>query len=293
MRPILIVPLMLMLVVATSDTATPQAVEIQEWEVPWPDTRPRDPYVAPDGRVWFVGQRADYVAWLDPETGRLERRWARPPHGLPHPHPHPLVRGGHQHHRPRPAAMTRVAPALLAGSLLAGLSASAEAYRSGAPAAHTGGFGEPHCGACHFTGRPNADAGSARIEAPGQYQPGASYEIAVVVTHPDLLAAGFQLTARFADGARAGRQAGRLVPTDGRTRAAPGSNAITYIGHTEAGAIPATAGLGHWVVRWTAPDSGEPVLFHVAANAANDDDSEFGDHVYLARHRTEPGPGPR
>lgn len=26
-------------------------VQIQEWQVPWPDTRPRDPYLAPDGRI--------------------------------------------------------------------------------------------------------------------------------------------------------------------------------------------------------------------------------------------------
>ncbi|MEJ2502180.1 MAG: lyase, partial [Gemmatimonadota bacterium] len=48
-------------------------LDIQEWDVPWPDTRPRDPYVGPDGHVWFVGQRADYAAVLDPETGEFER----------------------------------------------------------------------------------------------------------------------------------------------------------------------------------------------------------------------------
>ncbi|MFQ5690096.1 MAG: lyase [Gemmatimonadota bacterium] len=41
---------------------------IVEWKVPHPQSRPRDPYVAPDGRVWFVGQRSDYVAVFDPET---------------------------------------------------------------------------------------------------------------------------------------------------------------------------------------------------------------------------------
>jgi len=30
---------------------------LEEWQVPWLESRPRDPYVAPDGRVWFVGQR--------------------------------------------------------------------------------------------------------------------------------------------------------------------------------------------------------------------------------------------
>jgi hypothetical protein len=38
------------------------AVAIEEWPVPWPGTRPRDPYVAPDGKVWFVGQTGDDLA---------------------------------------------------------------------------------------------------------------------------------------------------------------------------------------------------------------------------------------
>ncbi len=42
--------------------------DIQEWTVPYEDSRPRDPMVAPDGRVWFVGQAGAYVAVFDPET---------------------------------------------------------------------------------------------------------------------------------------------------------------------------------------------------------------------------------
>lgn len=49
------------------------SVEIIEWEVPWPDTRPRDPYVDRAHRVWFVGQRGNYVAYLDPATGAFTR----------------------------------------------------------------------------------------------------------------------------------------------------------------------------------------------------------------------------
>lgn|SRR5690606_38827695 len=52
---------------------TTEIVDIQEWEVPFADTRPRDPYVAPDGSVWFVGQKADYVGRLDPSTGEFTR----------------------------------------------------------------------------------------------------------------------------------------------------------------------------------------------------------------------------
>jgi len=51
----------------------PDRVEITEWQVPWQNSRPRDPWVGGPGQVWFVGQRADYVASLDPRTGEFER----------------------------------------------------------------------------------------------------------------------------------------------------------------------------------------------------------------------------
>lgn len=54
------------------DLPTP-AARIQEWQVPWPDTRPRDPSVAPDGRIWFVGQVGNYLAVFDPETETFQR----------------------------------------------------------------------------------------------------------------------------------------------------------------------------------------------------------------------------
>ena len=46
---------------------------IKEWPVPWPGTRPRDPFVAPDGLVWFVGQVGHYLASFDPETEKFQR----------------------------------------------------------------------------------------------------------------------------------------------------------------------------------------------------------------------------
>lgn len=48
-------------------------LDIQEWDVPWENTRPRDPDVAPDGTVWFVGQAGDYIGHLDPSTGEMRR----------------------------------------------------------------------------------------------------------------------------------------------------------------------------------------------------------------------------
>lgn len=56
-----------------ADAQESEPIEIREWQVPWPDTRPRDPALAPNGDVWFVGQRAHYAARLDPTTGDFER----------------------------------------------------------------------------------------------------------------------------------------------------------------------------------------------------------------------------
>lgn len=48
-------------------------IQLQEWLVPWEESRPRDPYVAPDGKIWFVGQRTHYVAIFDPETEEFQK----------------------------------------------------------------------------------------------------------------------------------------------------------------------------------------------------------------------------
>jgi virginiamycin B lyase len=53
--------------------AAAAAGSISEWQVPWPDTRPRDPYVAPDGKVWFCGQKGGYLARFEPQTGEFKR----------------------------------------------------------------------------------------------------------------------------------------------------------------------------------------------------------------------------
>ena len=52
------------------DTVT---VDIKEWHVPYEDSRPRDPYIAPDGMVWFCGQAGAYIAVLDPSSGVFKK----------------------------------------------------------------------------------------------------------------------------------------------------------------------------------------------------------------------------
>jgi virginiamycin B lyase len=64
--------LALVAVVALPATVDGQATHagsdlVREWEVEW-GGRSRDPFVAPDGKVWFVGQAGNYIAWFDPAT---------------------------------------------------------------------------------------------------------------------------------------------------------------------------------------------------------------------------------
>ncbi len=71
---------------APADPATEEgAPSVTNWEVPWENTRPRDPYLGADGRLWFVGQRGDYLAALDLANGEFERHDLSPgtgPHNL-------------------------------------------------------------------------------------------------------------------------------------------------------------------------------------------------------------------
>jgi len=69
---------------------TMNPVSIQEWLVPWEQSRPRDPYVDRHGLVWFVGQRGDYIARLDPTTGQFTHYPLDPGTG-----PHNLITDSH------------------------------------------------------------------------------------------------------------------------------------------------------------------------------------------------------
>lgn len=50
-----------------------RSILIEEWTVPWAETRPRDPYTGDGQTVWFVGQRDDYLGRFDVAQARFER----------------------------------------------------------------------------------------------------------------------------------------------------------------------------------------------------------------------------
>src|ERR1051325_9662539 len=63
----------LMGVVALPAIAQDNSLEPKEWTVPWEKTRPRDPIMDKQGRVWFVGQVGNYVAYLDSKSGEFKK----------------------------------------------------------------------------------------------------------------------------------------------------------------------------------------------------------------------------
>lgn len=173
-------------------------------------------------------------------------------------------------------------------------------YLDGPPPGHTGGFGEATCRACHFDRPLNPDGGEVRLDGvPDRWAADSVYVVTVVLSHGEMRRAGFQLAARWRDGRRAGCSAGALEPTTGRAEAVAGADSsaadggceVVYVQHTEEGAGPVEGGAARWRVRWRAPDgdgAAGPVAFHVAANAANDDASEFGDRIYAAEAVSRP-----
>ena len=160
-----------------------------------------------------------------------------------------------------------------AGSPVAG-------YAESAPPGFSGGFNEQTCHACHF--HAELDSGPGRLTiagVPEHFAAGEPYQITVTLTRPEMKLAGFQLTARFKDG---GAQAGTLAPGPGE-EARIGIDLqgdVQYANQRRKGAeltLPETA---RWSLVWTAPQSPAPVVFHVAANAANADETAEGDSIH-------------
>jgi virginiamycin B lyase len=68
---------------AVPAVAQDASLEPKEWTVPWEKTRPRDPIMDQSGRVWFVGQVGNYIAYLDSKSGQF-KRYQIDDHTLPH-----------------------------------------------------------------------------------------------------------------------------------------------------------------------------------------------------------------
>lgn len=149
--------------------------------------------------------------------------------------------------------------ALAAMLLAAGFPAASLAYPDGPPWGHAGVEGGEDCTACHF--QYDAVTQSERLELdglPARYEAGQRYELTVRVNDSGE-ANGFELAATC----------GMFEP------AGPGTDVNGAAAHSVATGSA-------WQVIWHAPETaGTPVRFWLAVNAANGDESEFGDRIHL------------
>lgn len=202
--------------------------------------------------------------------------------------------GGSGESRARRAAAWSIAASAgaLTTTLLAAAPPPETTYVDGPPPAHTGGFGDDTCHACHFENDLDAPGGSLAISGvPDTLDPTETYRITVSLERIGMRRAGFQLAARVSEGDGAGVPAGTLRAVDGdeRVQVVTASDGATYAQHTEPGTTLTDPGATLWTVEWRpSVANATSVTFHAAANAANDDASEFGDFIYTASATTGP-----
>lgn len=189
--------------------------------------------------------------------------------------------------------LASAATLLAVAALVAPLTTRLSGYAVGAPAGFSGGFGEPSCHACHFSAEPNSGPGRLTISGvPEHFAPGRQYPITIALTSPAMKLAGFQMTARFEAG---GAQAGSLTPGQGEQErvGVADQGGIQYVSQRKAGTSPTPDKSVKWNVIWTAPTAADrAVIFHVAANAANGDETAEGDHVHTLAVKSGPGSPP-
>ena len=152
--------------------------------------------------------------------------------------------------------------------------------------AFTGGFGEETCRSCHFDYDLNMDGGSLDVSGiPGSIEPGDEYEIIVTVESEQLEVGGFQMTARFDDGS----QAGEFSWSGDQLMFTPSvPDTLQYLQHSAEGTSPTEERKVQWSFTWKAPeDRDSRIIFNIAANAGNNDDSSFGDWIYAEEIEAE------
>src|SRR5690606_39280720 len=72
MKPLTLVVAAFLAMPAMAAAQSDSNFSLKEWPVEW-GGRVRDPAVAPDGSVWFVGQAGNYVGRFDPSTEQFRR----------------------------------------------------------------------------------------------------------------------------------------------------------------------------------------------------------------------------
>jgi len=147
---------------------------------------------------------------------------------------------------------------------------AARAFPDGAPWGAANPAAEQNCATCHFDADPVLDSEALIISGlPFMLAPGATYKLKIILEDPDSVTAGFQLIARAAN-----HEAGTFFSSAAE---------VEFVGAVIRSTAPIRSDAGvSWEVEWRAPIAVmSPVVFYVAASAANDDGSPFGDTIHF------------
>jgi hypothetical protein len=159
--------------------------------------------------------------------------------------------------------------------LLAGLApaafvaALAHAYPEGAPWGAANPSADENCASCHYDYEAQRDSPALQITGlPETAEADSLYELVVHFTGVEARVSGFQLIATSSGGSAGVFETGR--------------DDIEAIGSASRSTRPAIYSDGAcWTLRWRTPKTlGNDVQMFLAASAANDDQSPFGDTIH-------------
>lgn len=165
---------------------------------------------------------------------------------------------------------TSAALAMAAGVAMA---APAHAHKGLAPWENAGLPGGDTCMQCHFDGVAVEDSEALALKGlPETIEAGATYPLTVRLTDRAMGAGGSIISAVNA----AGEASGAFAAVDEGVEAqAAQARSTTKAASPDDGSI-------EWRMEWTAPEEvAAPIRFYLLANAANDDESPFGDTIHM------------
>ena len=144
------------------------------------------------------------------------------------------------------------------------------AHPDGAPWGAARPSASENCASCHFDSEVISDSPLLHVEGlPQDPEPGKTYDLRVTLDDARAVVVGFQLIAQAEDD-----QAGAFVSTVAN---------VESIGAATRSTTPVkNDGTVSWALQWLAPiEPGLPIVFYVAASAANDDGSPLGDRIHF------------
>jgi len=150
-------------------------------------------------------------------------------------------------------------------------------YSAGSSGGYSGSpIDDKNCANCHISPTTPIlvdDWLTSNIPQEG-YTPGITYTLTATGIHDGVVKFGFELTAEDSIG-----KVGTFEVTDiNRTHLTTADAAVT---HTLGGTTP-TGNTNTWSVDWTAPADGVgDIIFYAAFNAANGNDENTGDRIYI------------